>query len=93
MAHREKKRKYERGYCPHCDREVSKSTWYLHYSQYFDRVSGEWRKEAGVPRREPNFNFAEESSSDPEEDTVSDFPFDATQLYDSPSNNVSIITV
>ena len=37
-----KKRKI---YCNHCEKEVSKSTWYCHYAEFFDSVTGEWKTE------------------------------------------------
>ena len=30
-------------YCPHCRRDVAKSTWYLHHSQFFDTNSNKWQ--------------------------------------------------
>ena len=61
-----KKRKYKRLHCHHCNREVSKSTWYSHYEQYFDSVSGEWRTEevscTSQQLRRPDFNFDQEST-------------------------------
>ena len=48
MAHQDKKRKYEREYCPHCNEQVSKSTWYLHYGQFFNRTTGVWENEKVV---------------------------------------------
>ena len=60
MAYPEKKRRYEKQYCFHYDQEVLKSTWYLHCSQYFNPISGEWEKETSVLRQQPYFNFAEE---------------------------------
>ena len=76
----EKKRK---SYCCHCDKEVSKSTWYLHYNQYFDQVTGEWKRSA--PPQPSSFKFSEDSSPEPEGDFHDNFLFDA----DDPSVNVS----
>ena len=63
-----KKRKYKRLHCHHCNREVSKSTCYSHYEQYFDSVSGEWRTEevscTSQQLRRPDFNFDQESRDD-----------------------------
>ena len=40
-----KKRKYSKLYCPHCDKEVSKSTWYKHYSRFFNATTNQWIKQ------------------------------------------------
>ena len=29
-------------FCPHCDEEVPKSTFYRHRDKYFDPLSSEW---------------------------------------------------
>ena len=61
-----KARKYEAIFCPHCDRNVSKSTWYAHHRDFFDKASGIWKKV--IIQQRKNFSFAEEeedgSSSD-----------------------------
>lgn len=41
-----KQRSYKSIYCPLCEKEVSKSTWYSHYSQFFDSRSKVWSKAA-----------------------------------------------
>ena len=51
-----KKHKYEILHCHHCNREVSKSTWYKHYEKYFDSVSGKWRTEEKFSVQANNFN-------------------------------------
>lgn len=37
-------RKYKKIFCPHCDRDVSKSTWYSHYGQFYNNRKKEWTK-------------------------------------------------
>ena len=31
-------------FCPHCDRDVSKSTWYSHYGQFYNNRKKKWTK-------------------------------------------------
>ena len=49
MSCLEKHRRYQKIFCPHCDKEVSKSSWYSHYSQYFDSRSHTWTKSQPNP--------------------------------------------
>ena len=30
-------------YCPHCKKEVSKSTWYVHYNNFYDKKTDSWQ--------------------------------------------------
>ena len=57
--------RYEKLHCEHCDKEVSKSTWYIHYDNSFDARSGTWNKEMETPCQRPDFKF--ESSEDSSE--------------------------
>ena len=88
-----KKRKYERPHYHHCNREVSKSTWYSHYEQYFDSVSGEWRTEVSCTSqqlRRPDFNFDQESSDDTLElESEYDDAFSFAEVQDEAACNVS----
>ena len=60
MPPKAKIRKYSAVFCPRCDRQVSKLTWYSHHRNYFDKSRGHWRKMTTQPR--PSFNFADEES-------------------------------
>ena len=64
MSSAPKARKYDTIFCPHCDRDVAKSTWYLHHRKFFNKTRGEWEKEVNVPCQRPNFNFDENRESD-----------------------------
>lgn len=33
----------KRLYCPHCDSNIAKSTWYRHYSQYYNPATDAWK--------------------------------------------------
>ena len=39
-----KKHKYSKLYCPHCNKEVLKSTWYTHHSRFFNPTTKPWDK-------------------------------------------------
>ena len=52
-----KRRKLQ--FCPHCERRVSKSTWYRHYSMYYNQVTATWEKISAT-----NFSFSDESDQD-----------------------------
>lgn len=82
-----KKRKYVRRLCPHCNREVSKSTWYVHYQKFYDPASGEWNKDDTSTSQRPDFNFEEHSSGETETEYDGDFSFPDDQEAIS---NVSI---
>ena len=89
-----KKRKYERLHCHHCNREVSKSTWYKHYEKCFDSVSGKWRTEeiscTSQQLQRPDFNFDRESSDDSRElERESDDAFSFPEDRDEAACNVS----
>ena len=53
-----KRRKYCKIYCPHCE-HVSKPTWYLHHSQYYDSIKGLWTKDSHTSQdnTEPDFDL------------------------------------
>ncbi len=80
-----KKIKYSKNYyCPHCKKEVSKSTWYRHYANFFDSTTESWEK--SKPSESADFNFStdssdEEGTHDPE---VSHF------FNDDDNQNVSV---
>lgn len=87
MPPKAKTRKYEAIFCPHCDRNVSKSTWYAHHRDFFDKASGVWKKVTIQRRR--NFSFAEE-----EHDSSSDEVCSETGCYSSledDANDVSLV--
>ena len=56
-----KRRLYEKLHCPHCEESVSKSTWYIHYSQFFNPSTGQWEKK--VKCEKPGFNFGDTERS------------------------------
>lgn len=60
----EKQRKYRKLYCPHCEKSVSKSTWYTHYNQFYDHDDERWETPAHKNPDHEDFDF--ESSSDSE---------------------------
>jgi hypothetical protein len=63
----EKKRKYSKLHCPHCNKEVSKSSWYNHYDQYYDKSTCTWHTEGENLSKSSHFNFgssSEESGGD-----------------------------
>ena len=58
-------------YCPHCNKDVSKSTWYLHHNQFFDPVTKSWRRDVntgGGQKEEYDFDFGPESSASEDSD-------------------------
>lgn len=59
-------RKYKKIYCFHCDKEVSKSTWYTHYGQYYDPRAGTWKKSTSTSESyvSADFNFDSDSETD-----------------------------
>ena len=61
-------RKFCNVYCPHCKKEVSKSTWYVHYNDnyFYDKSAKSWKSAPEVTTsniatdlssREPDFDF------------------------------------
>lgn len=66
-----KRRKTTKQYCPHCDKEVSKSTWYRHYSSFYDHSTSSWEK-----RKEPDFCFSSSSSDESAEAHADSSPMD-----------------
>ncbi len=68
MECQRKQRKYRKLYCPHCDKSVSKSTWYAHYNEFFDQVENNW-KTVIKKHNDSDFNFGSDSNEDPWLDT------------------------
>ena len=59
-----KLRKFDCIYCLHCKHEVSKSTWYSHHQQFFDKENGKLKEKTTCTQdSRPSFNFAEEESA------------------------------
>ena len=59
----DKKHKFLKELCPHCDTYVSKSTWYRHYSEFYDKSSDTWIR--CERNKSANFVFdGNESNSD-----------------------------
>lgn len=56
-----KKRKVSKLFCSHCSRRVSKSTWYRHYSDFYNPGSGRWEREL---EQESDFRFNSSDESD-----------------------------
>ena len=52
-------RKFSKVYCPHCKKDVSKSTYYDHYSKFYNKESRSWQLMAKQPStsNEPDFDF------------------------------------
>ena len=46
-------------FCPHCNTHVPKSTWYRHFSRYYDSSSGTWKTTNA--RLEADFDFGSDS--------------------------------
>lgn len=60
-----KRRRYNQLYCPHCEREVSKSTWYVHHRKFYDEGRKTWQKVPSLTATpDQDFDF---SSSDENE--------------------------
>ena len=58
-----KRRKYNKLYCPHCEQEVSKSTWYVHHSQFYDERRKTWQKDPSLtvlPDQDFDFGSSDE---------------------------------
>lgn len=74
-----KQRNYKNIYCPHCNKEVSKSTWYLHHSQYYNQRRKTWEKaNDSIQDISADFNFGPESPDRP--DVYEDVAFDDEEL-------------
>lgn len=56
-------------FCPHCNTLISKSTWYRHYSQYYDSSNDTW-KSKNAERLEADFDFGSDSSDLEENDNA-----------------------
>lgn len=57
-----KRRKYALWHCPHCRKNVSKSTWYRHYAEFYNAETESWKEEDINP--DSDFNFSESSDND-----------------------------
>ena len=61
-------RKFSLIYCPHCCKEVPKSTYYVHYKRFYDKHRKSWQLESkqapSKPVREPDFDFQTVESED-----------------------------
>lgn len=55
-----KVRKFDAIYCPHCKKKVSKSTYYKHYSRFFDKTSKSWQQASCEVLKEADFDFQRE---------------------------------
>lgn len=62
-----KRCKFDKVFCPHCSRAVSKSTcnWYLHYSKYYIKSTKTWQVD---------FDFDEATNAIDIDCQVEDFP-------------------
>lgn len=59
-----KRRKFNKLYCQRCEQEVSKSTWYVHHNQYYDKVRKTWRKDpclTSTPKQDFDFGSSDET--------------------------------
>ena len=61
MVMADQTRKFETIYCPHYKKNVSKSTYYEHYSKYFDTTTRTWQQFPSHRKRESDFDFEPES--------------------------------
>ena len=77
-----KRRKFNKLYCQHCEQEVSKSTWYVHHGQFYDKVRKTWRKDPGLtstPEQDFHFGSSDETDDIDEEcDITTDPPATTT---------------
>lgn len=73
----------KRLYCPHCDLNIAKSTWYHHYSQYYNPATDVWK--TANKSLESDFQF-DTSSDEGDENIVlptenfTDFNDDTTEM-------------
>ena len=61
-----KRRRYNQLYCPHCEREVSKSTWYVHHKKFYDEGRKTWRKVPSLtatPDQDFDFGSSDENEN------------------------------
>ena len=60
-----KRRKFDKVFCPHCNKTVSKSTWYLHYSKYYIKSTKTWQVDSSQckPNKELDFDFDEATNT------------------------------
>ena len=50
-------RKFSDVYCPHCKKEVSKSTWYVHYNNFYDKKTNSWQSGTDLASKVADFDF------------------------------------
>ena len=92
MEPKPKKRKYNKLYCPHCELEVSKSTWYVHHSQFYDQVNKTWLKDVRrTTEADQDFNFGSSDENDDNE-RLSNF-FDEYEDPELPMNTLLTPTI
>lgn len=98
-GHSEGHRQYKKIFCPHCSKDVSKSTWYSHYSLYYDRRSGSWNK--SEPTVELDFDFGEPAKDEAKDEpqtvickgqssSYSDQIYDADEMLDFDSEDENV---
>ena len=75
-----KKRKYDKQLCPHCSKEVSKSTWYEHYDKFYNTTTNQWQKSTSTCSR---FDFSSVNNQDSDELTACYSQFDFTSVHTS----------
>lgn len=73
-------------FCPHCDCDVSKSTWYSHYGQLYNNGKKEWTKFEDQ-HSEETFDFGAAPPDD------SSGKFNASQGASDPDDQTSHIIV
>ena len=85
------KRRYQTLHCPRSNREVAKSTWYLHHRKYYDRRRKKWLL-AGSSAKDFNFDSSadEEDDGDPEECCISQEQLEGTESDEVRSINYFI---
>ena len=71
-----KKRTRDSIFCDHCNRVVSKSTFYRHYEQFYDHLSNTWQQST---TQEPAVNENRLSPSSQDMDT--DVPGNLSKAY------------
>lgn len=69
-----KPRKFDQVFCPHCNKAVSKSTWYLHYNNFYTKSTKTWKVDGSQCKPNKDFDFNEETNSIDIDCQVEDFP-------------------
>lgn len=83
-------RKYQKLYCPHCDRSVSKSTWYTHHALYYDSGKKEWLIDHSTTLNDDfDFGNSQTDSSDSERHSDSDGVFELPDVESITDSEVS----